>query len=609
MLQTILNRLKQRRTRALGLSALLCASLLSGCGGNANDNNTNDDSGEIVIGLTDAEGDFLNYAVDVRSIKLTRADGTEVETLPLNSRIDFAQYVDMTEFITAATIPSGRYVQAKLMLDYSDADIQVEVAGNPSAADIIDTDGNAVTTLEMAVRLEGRNSLIIAPGVPAHLTLDFDLDASHRVDTTTTPPVATVEPMLLADINLQDPKPHRLRGLLDDVDQTHNHIKLTIRPLLHRQGRFGHLKAHVDGDTMYEINGVSYQGDAGLATMSELPANTWTVVIGMPNRTSRDFLAREVYAGSSVPGADQDSVVGVVTARNGDQLSVDAGVVVTATGRVAFHQQITIDLAIDTPVSRQLSQGEFGKDDISVGQRIAAIGELNQTTMSSPRHIRMLINDIAGDVVSDNGTELAIDLQDLNGRRSTVFDFSGTGSSATQDADPANYQVDTNTLSLAGVDPQDPVRVRGFVRPFGQAPADFEAQSVINIADVRAALFVSWGTLNSAPFSSHSDNALVVDLTDTERHHVKRRRIVTDLTTLAAAPTLQPETDGLGIFAIRQTGSIQIYRQFDEFSQALAEALDGATSISRLHAQGYFDDSSATFTSRVIRVILEPISP
>ncbi len=609
MFQLILKKLKQRRPWALGLAALLGTSLLSGCGGSSDDGGASADSGEIVIGLTDAEGDFLNYAVDVLSIKLTRADGTEVETLPLNSRIDFAQYVDMTEFVTAATIPSGRYVRASLMLDYGDADVQVEVSGNPTAADLVDADGNPVTTLEMAVKLEGRNALVIAPGIPAHLTLDFDLDASHRVDTTATPPVATVEPMLLADINLQDPKPHRLRGLLDEVDQAHNHIQLTMRPLLHRLGRFGHLKAHVDADTMYEINGTSYQGDAGLIAMSELAQNTWTVVIGMPNRTTRDFLATEVYAGSSVPGGDQDSVIGVVTARNGDQLSVDAGAVVTAEGRLAFHQNITINLNPDTPVSRQLSQGEFGKDDISVGQRIAAIGELTQTTMTAPRHVRMLMNDIAGDVIENNGAELAIDLQDMNGRRSGVFDFTGTGTDPTQDADPSNYQVAISSLSLDNIAAPDPVRVRGFVTPFGTAPADFEAQSVINLADVRAALFVSWEAPSSAPFSSQSDTALVIDLADTGRHHVKRRRMITDLTKFDLPPTLQPDEDGNGIFAIRQTGAIQIYRQFDDFSRALSEALDGAVGISRIHAQGHFDDSTATFTSRVIRVILEPVAP
>jgi hypothetical protein len=48
--------------------------------------------------------------------------------------------VDLTEFVTAATIPSGTYVSATLNLDYTNADIQVDdgngapVAPSPARA-------------------------------------------------------------------------------------------------------------------------------------------------------------------------------------------------------------------------------------------------------------------------------------------------------------------------------------------------------------------------------------------------------------------------------------------------------------------------------------------
>ena len=41
-------------------------------------------------------------------------EGTVVETLPQRTRIDFAQLVDLTEFVTGATIPAGNYVSATL---------------------------------------------------------------------------------------------------------------------------------------------------------------------------------------------------------------------------------------------------------------------------------------------------------------------------------------------------------------------------------------------------------------------------------------------------------------------------------------------------------------
>jgi hypothetical protein len=98
------------------------------------------DEGVVAIGLTDAAGDFLTYTVDVTSLTLTKADGTVVQALPQRTRVDFARFVDLTEFVTAATIPSGTYVSATLNLDYTNADIQVDdgngapVAPSPARA-------------------------------------------------------------------------------------------------------------------------------------------------------------------------------------------------------------------------------------------------------------------------------------------------------------------------------------------------------------------------------------------------------------------------------------------------------------------------------------------
>src|SRR5438046_6137581 len=88
--------------------------------------NLTDEEGVVAIGLTDAPGDFFTYTVDVTSLTLTKADSTFVQTLPQRTRIDFAQIVDLTEFMTWATIPAGRYVSATLHVDYTNADIQID---------------------------------------------------------------------------------------------------------------------------------------------------------------------------------------------------------------------------------------------------------------------------------------------------------------------------------------------------------------------------------------------------------------------------------------------------------------------------------------------------
>src|SRR3989442_16029604 len=72
--------------------------------------NSTDEQGVVAIGLTDTPGDFLTYTVDVTSLTLTKADNTTVvQTLPQRTRVDFARSVDLTEFVTAVTIPAGAH--------------------------------------------------------------------------------------------------------------------------------------------------------------------------------------------------------------------------------------------------------------------------------------------------------------------------------------------------------------------------------------------------------------------------------------------------------------------------------------------------------------------
>ena len=120
----------------LGVCSLLLAATvgLPGCGGGSEEGSAaSGGSGELVVSLTDAPGDFTTYTVDVVSVSLTKASGVAVETLPLATRVDFSQYTELSEFLTAATVPSGIYVEGTLTLDYTNADIQVQ-----------DADGNAV---------------------------------------------------------------------------------------------------------------------------------------------------------------------------------------------------------------------------------------------------------------------------------------------------------------------------------------------------------------------------------------------------------------------------------------------------------------------------------
>lgn len=85
-----------------GFCLVATAVGLSGCSSDSNGipalGEQGQAAGDIVIGLTDSQGDFVCYTVNVLSLTLAKANGAVVKTMPLSTRVDFAGYTDMTEF-------------------------------------------------------------------------------------------------------------------------------------------------------------------------------------------------------------------------------------------------------------------------------------------------------------------------------------------------------------------------------------------------------------------------------------------------------------------------------------------------------------------------------
>lgn len=622
--------------RPVGLTALFTLFLwlvgmsLVGC--NVQDQNTAAGDGEVVIGLTDAEGDFASYTVDVLSLTLTKANGAVVEALPLTTRVDFAQYTELTEFLTAATVPNGAYVKASMVLDYSDADIWVEDAAGDAVrvSNIVDADGAALTQLEVAVNLEGRNKLVVAPGIPSHLTLDFDLKASNTVSFEGANPRLVVEPLLLADAELERPKPHRLRGPVTSVDVDGNSFEVILRPFHHvlntdHQRRFGELKVVTNDTTLFDISDVSYQGQAGLVALDAQPTFTATIVIGDLKFNPRRFEAREVYAGSSVPGGELDVVTGNVIARSGDTLTVKGATLVRAGGSVIFNDEVIVNLGDMTTVKRQLSMGnDYTIGDISVGQRVRVFGVLTDDIapqlemdagVNNLGRVNMRLTTLRGTVVGmtvipEAPLPFVMNVQAIDGRHIGQFDFSGTGDEPANDADPALYEIDTATLDVSGLSAGSPIQVRGFVRPFGQvtalAPSDFEAQTVVDVTALNAVMVVGWQPSSATAIHSISADGLSLSLAGAGLfHHLARGRVAIDLNTATTAPQIVPRATGEGLYWVSQAGSHQLHTDFAGFAVDLETRLAGGALTKHVVASGPYDDASATITAGFVSVVLE----
>jgi len=420
----------------------------------------------------------------------------------------------------------------------------------------------------------------------------------------------------LADLQRDAPKAHRARGLLKDVLPDQSAFKVYIRPFFHRLNtpnarRFGSLAVLTHEQTVYEIDGVNYQGDAGLQAMDALQNLASVIAVGRLKRSPFRFEASEVYAGSSVPGGDQDAVQGSVIARDGDVLTVKGASLLRQSGSVQFNDEVSVTIDSDTQVVKQgvIDDGTTS-GDISVGQRVRIFGTLtddNPTNLSMDAtgvekgRVRMLVTQLAGTLNEINDGELVMNLKTINGRNIGIFNFATTASA------PANYHVDTGTINTADLGQGQPALVRGFVTPFGQTPPDFSAISVIHAGNKPAELAIIWEAGDTVPFSSMSeDGLLLTHPVSAERlHHVIQGGIFTDINGLDSAVNMASSSDGDGTYIVKEGTALTVHTTFTAMVEDLNARLDGVNIAKGIRGKGQFNWTSNTITSQFIAIVIQ----
>ncbi len=625
--------------RTLSLLTLALSLGLTACGGGADttatpapepqpptagidcdpaDPATHGECGTVYVALTDADGDFLNYTVDVVSLTLETANGRVVETLPRSTRINFTEYVDLSELVAAVTVPPATYVAGSITLDYADADVVVEDGELARPALVVDMDGEPLAQATLDVQLSNRDRLVVGRGRIAFLQLDFDLEASHTVDLVPEQATAMAETFILAEVSPVDEKTLRVRGPAVSVEPDALTYTIALRPFRDRDGDFGPATINVTEDTEFEVNGDVFAGAAGLEALAAAGEGTPSIALGTLVTAERRFTAERVLAGSSVPGADRDAVVGNVIARDGNLLTIRGATLVPRDRRAHFHDDVVVEVGEST---RVFKDGDRDADvtirDLSIGQRVTIRGSLASdpaTTSDAPQilfdategAVRMHVTSIAG-IVNELLPELAvIELQSIDRRRAAIFDFAGTG--ATEDADPANYEVATGALSLDSFAAGKPIVARGFPTAFGAAPPDFTGRTIIDYTDVRSSLGLGWGAEGTvAPFLSIGPDGLLLDNGNPAidvRHYVKQGPVLIDLTSLPSDTRIEPADTGRAVYAIKTGDSLRLYTDFADFVDDLATSLDGATAARSMHAYGQYDTDTNVFTARKIGVHL-----
>ena len=619
-----------------------------GCGGGASTTTSDDpiaaqcipgdpstaaECGTLYIGLTDGDGDFLSYSIDVVSLTLEKADGAIIETMPGNTRINFSEYADMTELMSVATMPPGAYVSGTITLDYSDAEIFVDAAGEAKAAIVVDAAGNALTQTSLKIILPDSDRLLIDKGRASFLSVDFDLDASHVVDIVPTPAIATAEPFIVAEIDPVDTKDFRVRGPLVEVNEAEMWYAVTVRPFYDRATDFGRMRVFVTDDTECEVDEQSFKGGECLRALNAAGAGIPTVAQGSLHVGDRRFVANIVLAGSSVPGDHRDAARGTIIGRVGNDFLLQGGTVIlsdaalTDASRVFYRSDITVTVGPDTIVYKTLvADRPLGIADrllditaISPGQFATVRGtvttndEFGVHIDATEGAVLLHVTRLTGVVNTIMPGQVDIDLYSIGGVRADTIDYTCTGLCEPHtDADPGNYEVSTGNLPLMASDATgQPVAAWGFPNEFGAAPWDFEGRTIIDYSDVRSALGVGWGSDGTfLPFTMMDSTGLLLNNQNPdidERHYIKQGSVLIDLTQLDSDTLIAPRETGRKLFVVKTTDSLQLYADFDDFVMALTDELNGVNAARSMYARGHYNADTNVFAAYKIFVyILEP---
>ncbi|HTP38747.1 MAG TPA: DUF4382 domain-containing protein [Steroidobacteraceae bacterium] len=606
----ILQRLRQ------GLLALAAATLAACGGGSSQMGGTQgsscSDCGTALLTVTDAPGDFLSYAVDVTSLQLRKANGTLVQAIPATARIDFAQLVDLSEVLSAGEIPSGEYVAATLGVDFSNADIVVDDGtGNGVQVSPVDAGGHALGHVDLTVQLDNRHHLVIDRQRVSQLAFDMDIAASNTVDLNAH--TVTVSPFIVASVQRDASRQVRARGRLASVDVAGSSYSINVRPFEDTTDSSGQLVVHTTASTHFEINGMVSSGADGLTQLAALTGNPVTIAFGSIDATTMSFTATRVLAASSAEDLQLDYLSGNVLARSGDTLTIGGVRVGRHGGRSGFELgHVGVTVATGTRVTSD-GQGSGALDigAISVGQRIEAYGVFSgdgtghASLDATAGRVRLNYTHLYGTVAATAAGSVTLALQNIDGRDPAHFDFSGTGSTTANDADPAHYVVSTGSLPVTGLANGAYTRLFGFVTPFGAAPPDFTADTFVDFTDTHASTALNWGINGStAPFSASSGTSLTLNLGSVHGTVRLGGRLI-DVTTLAAL-SLQPAGSGMLTFAIyhRTTHDVDNFSNFADFETQLAGELNGTTVLYSLAGEGTFDAAAGVLTAQRLLVVV-----
>jgi hypothetical protein len=616
-----------RIVRAARALLPVLAALAGGCG-----HSTTAPPGTPVITFgsrnSSPDPDFAAYIVAIDSISLTANDGTVVTPLITPEIVDLEKYTSVTELVEAPAVPSGTYVSATITLDYSAASIWINFNGQPLLASVFDDTGAAFITQTVTVTFDPDHPLVVTAGQSVRLHVDVDLIASNTL-TSTGPVRITAQPFAVISPAPQDATVMRARGLYVTTLTVPSGFFMNLRPFFDLVSALGALTVNTNAQTYFNINGVAYTGAAGLAAINTLQESTLIVADGTLDSLvgiTPSFNATAIYAGTSQENPLDEQVSGTVSARSGDTLTLLGVTYQTPLGLYQYYADIPVGVGSGTLVSEDgVNAPGLSIGSISVGQEITVSGQagLDATTGNlvdfdgTAGQVRLAPTQLWSTLSAVTPGSVTGDIVSLDNWASEAFNFKGTASGAGA-VSPNAYVVNTGNLATTGITAGTLVQMQGSVAPFGLAPPDFTASSMVRGSSTEQVLVAEW-TLGGAttPFSATTDAGLVIDLHNpllSGVHSIRTGPTSIDLQSLPSSPLITtagaPQNElELAIGSSTATGGIYVYNSNSGFIAKVQATFNGSNKIFRLTAYGQYNSTTNTFVATRIHVALEQVSP
>ena len=592
------------RSALLALSFSLAA--LAGCGDSSSGGGGGGGGAPstLYLAATDAPSDeVVSFRVELQNVRLVRSNGVGVDVLAAPAELDFASLSDARQLLTVQSVPSGSYASAEAVLDFSNAECVLQDKTEP--ADLLDVEGAPLNgTLTLPIELGP--GMLDAPE-DGHLVLELDLDLDQSLVVDAGQNAVWMQPVIVLRIDPPAPKQVFALGELASVDTTASTFDLDAETLA--GASLGTFEFRVLQFTVFQVDGVSSFGPNGLAELEAMGAGTSTQVFGTIDKASGDLFAVFVAAGTGTFNGGSDIIEGYVIARPS---GAGTSPILTVLGHsinadhteLQFNKTFTIDTNLAaTKVARWSEASALDMDDVNVGQRIRAFGTLSGTDMDATQPddvIRLELTRVAGHALdAATGGELEIDLGRVGPHDPAAFTWANSG---TTPPDPGAFTLDV--LGLAGglgIEAGTAVDAWGHFAPVDDADTDFDADTLANLDDALALLFVrDLADIGLDLTAIAGSGAIELEVSGTaapgeaavvDQGFAGAVALPTDTTITLE----EPQSGATWYFLTDEVlGGTTLYTEFASFSTALGQAITGGAVVSQIAAIGQYDTASHT---------------